>query len=117
LPEEELAGLWKQKLYSKDPHVAMKAFEMAAHYEHSTLLCDAHCSRSHGFATCTNLSLGFSIPYGLWSAKIPSGGFQRNVTLLHSDRLPSEALCCGKIPSYFEALTDPRDKPIRLTFI
>jgi hypothetical protein len=53
----------------------------------------------------------------LWSAKIPSGGFQRNVTLLHSDRLPSEALCCGKIPSYFEALTDPRDKPIRLTFI
>jgi hypothetical protein len=25
--------------------------------------------------------------------------------LLHSDRLPSEALCCGKIPSYFEALT------------
>ena len=53
----------------------------------------------------------------LWSAKIPSGGFQRNVTLLHSDRLPSEALCCAKIPSYFEALTDPRDKPIRLTFI
>jgi hypothetical protein len=47
----------------------------------------------------------------VWSAKIPSGGFQRNVTLLHSDRLPSEALCCGKIPSYFEALTDPRDKP------
>ena len=30
------------------------------------------------------------------SAKIPSGGFQRNVTLLHSDRLPSEALCCGR---------------------
>jgi hypothetical protein len=53
----------------------------------------------------------------LWSAKIPSGGFQRNVTLLHSDRLPSETLRCGKIPSYFEALTDPRDKPIRLTFI
>jgi hypothetical protein len=53
----------------------------------------------------------------LWSAKIPSGGFQRNVTLLHSDRLPSEALCCAKIPSYFEALTDPRDKPIPLTFI
>jgi len=53
----------------------------------------------------------------VWSAKIPSGGFQRNVTLLHSDRLPSEALCCGKIPPYFEALTDPRDKPIRLTFI
>jgi hypothetical protein len=26
---------------------------------------------------------------------------------LHSDRLPSEALCCGKIPSYFEALTCP----------
>ena len=25
LPEEELAGLWKQKLYSKNPHVAMKA--------------------------------------------------------------------------------------------
>jgi hypothetical protein len=32
LPEEELARLWKQKLYSKDPHVAMKAFEMAVHY-------------------------------------------------------------------------------------
>ena len=23
LPEEELAGLWKQRLYSKNPHVAM----------------------------------------------------------------------------------------------
>jgi hypothetical protein len=32
LPEEELAGLWKQKLYSKNPHVAMKAFELAIHY-------------------------------------------------------------------------------------
>jgi hypothetical protein len=32
LPEEELAGLWKQKLYSKNPHVAMKAFELALHY-------------------------------------------------------------------------------------
>ncbi|HJY92561.1 MAG TPA: hypothetical protein VJ255_19905 [Candidatus Acidoferrum sp.] len=32
LPEEELAGLWKQKLYSKNPHVAMKAFEMAMQY-------------------------------------------------------------------------------------
>jgi hypothetical protein len=41
----------------------------------------------------------------VWSAEIPSGGFQRNVTLLHCDRLPSEALCCAKIPSYFEALT------------
>jgi hypothetical protein len=26
----------------------------------------------------------------LWSAKIPSDGFQRNVTLLHSDSLPSD---------------------------
>ena len=32
LPEEELAALWKQKLYSKNPHVAMKAFELAIHY-------------------------------------------------------------------------------------
>jgi hypothetical protein len=32
LPEEELAGLWKQKLYSKNPHVAMKAFELAIRY-------------------------------------------------------------------------------------
>jgi hypothetical protein len=32
LPEEELAGLWKRKLYSKNPHVAMKAFELAIHY-------------------------------------------------------------------------------------
>jgi hypothetical protein len=32
LPEEELAKLWKKKLYSKDPHIAMKAFEMAVHY-------------------------------------------------------------------------------------
>jgi hypothetical protein len=32
LPEEELAGLWKQKLNSKNPHVAMKAFELALHY-------------------------------------------------------------------------------------
>ena len=32
MPEEELAGLWKQKLYSKNPHVAMKAFELAIHY-------------------------------------------------------------------------------------
>jgi hypothetical protein len=32
LPEEELAGLWKQKLYSKNPRVAMKAFELAIHY-------------------------------------------------------------------------------------
>ena len=32
LSEEELAGLWKQKLYSKNPHVAMKAFELAIHY-------------------------------------------------------------------------------------
>jgi hypothetical protein len=32
LPEEELAGLWKQKLYSKNPQVAMKAFELAIHY-------------------------------------------------------------------------------------
>ena len=32
LPEEELAKLWKKKLYSKNPHVAMKAFEMAMQY-------------------------------------------------------------------------------------
>ena len=32
LPEEELAGLWKQKLYSKDPHVALEAFKLANHY-------------------------------------------------------------------------------------
>jgi hypothetical protein len=32
LPEEELAGLRKQKLYSKDPDVAIKAFELAIHY-------------------------------------------------------------------------------------
>jgi hypothetical protein len=32
LPEEELAKLWKKKLYSKDPHIAMKAFELAIHY-------------------------------------------------------------------------------------
>jgi hypothetical protein len=32
LPEEELAGLRKQKLYSKKPHVAMKALEMALQY-------------------------------------------------------------------------------------
>jgi hypothetical protein len=56
-----------------------------------------------------------ALPGGLWSAKIPSGGFQRNVTLLHSDRLPSEALCCAKIPSYFLALTDPRtNHPLNL---
>jgi hypothetical protein len=29
LPEEELAGLWKQKLYSKNPHVALEAFKLA----------------------------------------------------------------------------------------
>jgi hypothetical protein len=32
LPEEELARLGKQKLYSKDPHIALKALEMALHY-------------------------------------------------------------------------------------
>jgi hypothetical protein len=32
LPEEELAALWKQKLYSKDPHVALEAFKLANHY-------------------------------------------------------------------------------------
>ena len=31
LPEEELAKLWKKKLYSKDPQIAMKAFELAIH--------------------------------------------------------------------------------------
>jgi hypothetical protein len=32
LLEEELARLWKQKLYSKDPHVAREAFKLADHY-------------------------------------------------------------------------------------
>ena len=32
LPEEELAKLWKKKLYSKDPHVALEAFKLAIHY-------------------------------------------------------------------------------------
>jgi hypothetical protein len=32
LPKEELAKLWKKKLYSKDPQIAMKAFELAIHY-------------------------------------------------------------------------------------
>ena len=32
LPEEELAKLWKKKLYSKNPQIAMKAFELAIHY-------------------------------------------------------------------------------------
>ena len=32
LPEEELAKLWKKKLYSKDPHIAMKAFELMLNY-------------------------------------------------------------------------------------
>ena len=32
LPEEELAKLWKKKLYSEDPQIAMKAFELAIHY-------------------------------------------------------------------------------------
>jgi ubiquinone biosynthesis protein UbiJ len=32
LPEEDLAKLWKKKLYSKNLHVAMKAFEMAMQY-------------------------------------------------------------------------------------
>jgi hypothetical protein len=32
LPEEELAKLWKKKLYSKDPQIAMKAFELAIRY-------------------------------------------------------------------------------------
>src|SRR3974390_331203 len=31
LPEEELAALWKKKLDSKDPHIAIKALEMAQH--------------------------------------------------------------------------------------
>jgi hypothetical protein len=30
--EEELAKLRKKKLYSKDPQIALKAFEMAMHY-------------------------------------------------------------------------------------
>jgi hypothetical protein len=32
LPEEELAKLWKKKLYSKDPHVALEVFKLASHY-------------------------------------------------------------------------------------
>ena len=32
LPEEELAKLWKKKLYSKDPHVALEAFKVVIHY-------------------------------------------------------------------------------------
>ena len=32
LREEELAALWKQKLYSKDPRVALEAFKLANHY-------------------------------------------------------------------------------------
>src|SRR4029077_2582676 len=52
----------------------------------------------------------------LRSAKMPSGGFKRNVTLLHSDRLPSEALCCGKIPSYFEAVTGKLEARLRNDF-
>ncbi len=32
LPEEELAKMWKKKLYSKNPQIAMKAFELAIHY-------------------------------------------------------------------------------------
>jgi hypothetical protein len=86
---------------------------------------DLEYERYHKRVTASNDSRAIDVFYReyywsvylLWSAKIRFSGFQRNVTLLHSDRLPSEALCCGKIPSYFEALTDPRDKPIRLTFI
>jgi hypothetical protein len=32
LPEEEFGRLWKQKLYHKDPHVALEAFRLANHY-------------------------------------------------------------------------------------
>jgi hypothetical protein len=32
LPEEELAKLWKKKLYSNDPHVALEVFKLAIHY-------------------------------------------------------------------------------------
>jgi hypothetical protein len=32
LPEKELAALWKKKLYHRDPHIALKAFELANHY-------------------------------------------------------------------------------------
>jgi hypothetical protein len=32
LPEDELAELWKKKLYHKDPHVALEAFKLANHY-------------------------------------------------------------------------------------
>jgi hypothetical protein len=35
---------------------------------------------------------------------------------LHSDRLPSEALCCGKIPSYFEAVTGKLEARLRNDF-
>jgi hypothetical protein len=50
--------------------------------------------RDAGFSGKENGEL-LALAEGLWSAKIPSGGFQRNVTLLHSDRLPSEAMCCA----------------------
>jgi hypothetical protein len=32
LPEERLEKLWNKMLQSKDPHIAMKAFELALHY-------------------------------------------------------------------------------------
>jgi hypothetical protein len=32
LPEDELERIWKQNLYSKDPQIAMKVFELALHY-------------------------------------------------------------------------------------
>jgi hypothetical protein len=32
LPEKELEKLWKQKLYSRNPQLAMKAFKLALYY-------------------------------------------------------------------------------------
>ena len=32
LPDEEFWKLWRKCLYSKDPHIAIKALEMALHY-------------------------------------------------------------------------------------
>jgi hypothetical protein len=32
--DEELWKLWKKKLYSKDPHIAIKALELVLHYKY-----------------------------------------------------------------------------------
>jgi hypothetical protein len=53
LPEEELAKLWKKKLYSKNPRIAMKAFELAIHYMFGTRcsLSPARSSRRRSRST------------------------------------------------------------------